>query len=127
LSEAETLEMVCVCVCIHRPIYFFLSCGASKRFRVMASLYGASRPKLLDAPHSAELLCTSDQPDAGTSTWQHTQQTSMPPEGFETTVPVSERTETHALERAATRIGLHIYSVRTLPFYTSPPLKRVVV
>jgi len=27
---------------------------------------------LPDAPHSVVLLCTSDQPDAETSTWQHT-------------------------------------------------------
>jgi hypothetical protein len=28
-----------------------------------------------DTPHSAGLLCTSDQPDAETSTWQHTTNT----------------------------------------------------
>jgi hypothetical protein len=29
----------------------------------------------------------------------------MPPEGFETTVPASERPQTRALDRAATGIG----------------------
>jgi hypothetical protein len=33
-------------------------------------------------------------------------QTSMPPAGFEPTVPVSERPPTHALDRKATGIGL---------------------
>jgi hypothetical protein len=32
-------------------------------------------------------------------------QTSMPPVGFEPTIPVSERPKTHALERTATGIG----------------------
>jgi len=48
-----------------------------------------------DAPHSVGLLWTSDQPDAETSTWQHSQQTSMPPAGFEPTIPASERPRTH--------------------------------
>jgi len=38
----------------------------------MASRYGASRSHLLDTPQSAGVLWTSDQPDAETSTWQHT-------------------------------------------------------
>jgi len=37
---------------------------------------------------------------------QHSQQTSMPPEGFEPTIPASERPQTHALDRAASGIGL---------------------
>ena len=35
----------------------------------------------------------------------HNRQTSMPPAGFESTIPVSERPQTHALYRAATGIG----------------------
>jgi hypothetical protein len=35
----------------------------------------------------------------------HNRQTSMPPVGFEPTIPVSERPKTHALERTATGIG----------------------
>jgi hypothetical protein len=62
-----------------------------------------------DTPHSVGLLWTSDQPDADTSTWQHTnthkRQTPMPPEGFEPTIPASERPLTHALDGAATGIG----------------------
>jgi hypothetical protein len=39
----------------------------------------------------------------------HNRQTSMPPVGFEPTIPVSERPKTHALDRAATWIGhLHL-------------------
>jgi Ca2+/Na+ antiporter len=47
-----------------------------------------------DTPNSVGLLWTSDQPDAETSTWQHTaltRETSVPPAGFELTIPASER------------------------------------
>jgi hypothetical protein len=53
---------------------------------------------------------TSDQPDAQTcyrtTHNTHKGQTSMPPLGFEPTVPASERLQTHALDPAATGIGL---------------------
>ena len=35
----------------------------------------------------------------------HKRQASMPPAGFEPTIPASERPQTHALDRAATGIG----------------------
>jgi hypothetical protein len=35
----------------------------------------------------------------------NTTQTSMPPVGFEPTIPVSERPKTHALDRTASGIG----------------------
>jgi hypothetical protein len=50
----------------------FFSCDAVARFWVMVSPYGASRSHSLDTSYSVRLLWTSDQPDAGTSTWQHT-------------------------------------------------------
>jgi len=31
----------------------------------------------------------------------------MPPTGFELTIPASERSQTHALDRVATEIGKH--------------------
>jgi hypothetical protein len=41
----------------------------------------------------------------------HKRQTSMPPVSFEPTIPASERSQTHALDRAATRIGpMHMYT-----------------
>jgi len=52
-------------------------------------------------------------PFADTSTWQHTAlnktQISMMPVGFEPLIPVRERSQTHALDRAAIRIGLFPY------------------
>jgi hypothetical protein len=48
--------------------------GASLRFRVTATPYGASRSHSLDTPHSVGLLWTTHQPDAETSTSQHPQQ-----------------------------------------------------
>jgi hypothetical protein len=44
-----------------------------------------------DAPQSLGLLWTSDQLVTETSTTQHTQQTSIPPVGFETTIAAGER------------------------------------
>ena len=48
------------------------SCGASTRFQIMASPYGASRLHSWYTPHLAGLLWKSDRPVAATSTWQHT-------------------------------------------------------
>jgi hypothetical protein len=49
----------------------------------------------------------SDQPYTETSTWQHTTLTTdiMLLEGFEPATPISERPQTHALDRAVTGIG----------------------
>jgi hypothetical protein len=64
-------------------------------------------PSQSDTPHSVGLLWKSDQPDAETSTWQHT--TLMtdihPPAGFGHAIPASERPQTHVLDFAATGIG----------------------
>jgi hypothetical protein len=56
-----------------------------------------------DIQHSVGFIWTSDQPDAENSdNTQHSQQTYMHPTGFESSIPVSERPQTHASERAAT-------------------------
>jgi len=52
----------------------------------------------------------SDQPEAETSTCQHTTFTRdtyplPPPAGFESTIPASVRPHTHALDFAASNIG----------------------
>jgi hypothetical protein len=39
----------------------------------------------------------------------HKRQTSMPPAGFEPTIPVIQRPQTHTLERTAAGIGHHRY------------------
>jgi hypothetical protein len=69
-----------------------------------------------DTPHLVGLLRTGDRTDAETSTctahnYRKTQ-TSMPPAEFEPAIPASERPQTHALDRAATGIG--ICTVRAL-------------
>ena len=48
-------------------LVFFLSCGASAHLRVVSSTFEVSTSNL-GTPHSVELLCTSDQPDAETYT-----------------------------------------------------------
>jgi len=53
-------------------IFFVSTRGASSRFRVSASPYGASQSYSLDTPHSVGLLRMSDQSYVETSTWQHT-------------------------------------------------------
>jgi hypothetical protein len=65
--------------------------------------FEASRSHFLDTPHSAGLLWTRDQLVAETSTWQHT---TLTIDRFEPTILVSERPQTHALDRTATGIGL---------------------
>jgi hypothetical protein len=55
------------------------------------------------------LLCTNDQPEAETSVWQHTiittDNTTIPPAGYEHTIPTNERPQKHVLDGAATGIG----------------------
>ena len=65
-----------------------------------------------DAPRSVGLLWMSDQPVTETFTWQHTQQISMLPVGFETKISASERLQTYALDRAATFVGVKFATVR---------------
>ena len=62
-----------------------------------------------DASQSVELLWTSDQPVAETSTWQHTTLTTniYAPVGFEPTISAAERPQTYALDRAATGTGIY--------------------
>jgi hypothetical protein len=79
----------------------------------MASPYGALRTHS-DTPQSEGLLCVSAQPVAETSTWQHTtlttdRQTAMPAAGFGPTTPENERSQTDALDCAATGIGIQKY------------------
>jgi hypothetical protein len=67
---------------------------------------------LRHTPQSVGLLWTRDRPVAEISNWQYkhcTRQTSMPPVGFEPTIPASVRPQTYALDRAATGIGYSKY------------------
>jgi len=71
-----------------------------------------------DTSQSIRLLCTSDRLDAGTSTSRSTtltrNKTSMPPAEFEPTILASERSHTHALDRASTGIKTEESSVQSL-------------
>ena len=59
-----------------------------------------------DTPYAVGLLWMSDQPNAETKHSTHKRQTDIhDPAGFEPTIPVSERPQTHALDRAAAGIG----------------------
>jgi len=58
-----------------------------------------------DTPHWVELLWTSDQPEAETCTWQHSQQTHINAlAGFDPAVLASELPQTHAFDLVATGI-----------------------
>jgi len=54
-----------------------------------------------------------DRPVTESSSWQHIilnkRQTAITPMGFEFAIPASDRLQTHALNRAATDIGLFLY------------------
>ena len=59
---------------------------------------------------TSRLHWMSDQSNAETPTWQaahntHKIQKSIPLAGFEPVIPARERSQTHALDRAATGIG----------------------
>jgi hypothetical protein len=90
-------------ICSSVPKHFFYS-GATSPQWAKSPLTGLH--DCTQTPHSVALLWTSDQPDAETSTWQHTTLTTdrhpCPPGGFEPTIPASDRPQTHALEGAAT-------------------------
>jgi len=62
-----------------------------------------------DTSQSVGLLWKNDQPDAETSTWHYTTHTRdrlpHPSTGFETAVPASDWSQTHALDLEATEIG----------------------
>ena len=58
-----------------------------------------------DTPHSVGLLWTSDQLDAETTHDTRKRQPAMTAAGFEPAIPTSERSQTHALDRAATGTG----------------------
>ena len=58
-----------------------------------------------DTPHSVALFWTSDQPDAETSPDNSLETDIYDPAGFEPTVPVRERPQAHALDRASTAIS----------------------
>jgi len=94
---------------IHSPISFFY--------------HGATAPSGLRPLHYRRFIIlrhttasrtppwTSDQPDAGASTRQHTtlmRQKHMHPARFEPTIPSSKLPQTHALARASTGIG-HVF------------------
>jgi hypothetical protein len=67
-----------------------------------------------DTSHSVRILWTSDQPDAETSTWQHTPLTrDRQPCSWRDSIPKSqqsERRQTRTLDCAATRISFCYYS-----------------
>jgi len=95
-------------------IYIFY-CGASIRHRFMASPHGASRSHSLHNSSSVWLHWTGDRTVTETSIWQHTKTqeslASMTPEGFEPTIPASERPQTIALDSAATGVGQAVQNV----------------
>jgi len=96
--------------------------GASIRIRVMSSPYGAWRTHSFDTPHvqydsSGWVISPTQRPPPDNT--QHNRQTSMALEGFEPTIPASERPQTYALDRAAIGIGPLFY---TLCSYRPPSL-----
>jgi hypothetical protein len=93
---------------LHSQHILFLR-GASTRFQVMASSYGASHSRSLDTPHSVGLLWTSDQPDTKICTGQHTTLT--------TYINTSGGIRTHhPSKRAATGIGPNITYVSAINY-----------
>jgi hypothetical protein len=69
-----------------------------------------------DTPHSVDLVWTSGQPVAETSSWQHTALTKdrnpCPPAELEPALPASDRPQTHSLDREATGIFSFFYTTQ---------------
>jgi len=93
----------------------FSPCGALIRSWVMASLYRASRSHWLDTTVGRTPLDEWSAQRREQYFPIHTsykRQTSMPPAGFDPTIPASERPQTHALDSAVTGTdGYRIYSI----------------
>ena len=99
-------------------IYIFFFCGAAtQRGSRPPHSWGFFLITHNDAPQSVELLWTSDQLVAETQK-THNRQTSMPPEGFESTLSVGERPQSYALDRAATGTGTVKVNLYSIVFYT---------
>ena len=100
------------------PLIFFSVSLWSKSRSWRLSLR-ASRSQS-DPPHAVGLLWTSDQPEAETSTWQHRTLTidkyPCPHARVKPTIPANEQPQTHAWDRAATRIGNSKYRSINLVF-----------
>jgi hypothetical protein len=78
-----------------------------------------------DAPQPVGIFWTSGLPEAGISTWQHSQEKDIHvPAGFEPAVLASEWSQTHALDCAATGFGQMLqYSSKMFSYITCTPLK----
>jgi len=105
ISVGHPLNAESIYILFRNSVYFFPHCATSPHWD-KASL--SRLPDHTQTLYSEGLLWTSDQPDAEplylTTHTTHKRQTSMPPAGFEPTIPGSERPQTHALDRAATGI-----------------------
>jgi hypothetical protein len=102
---------------VHTSLFFLLSFVVlpSSTYTVGAEIFSFLWFLLITftyTPQSVGLLWTMDRPLAEISTWQRTntykRQTSMPPLGFETTIPASARPQSYAWDRVATGIGIII-------------------
>jgi hypothetical protein len=74
--------------------------------------YWAAEAHSMAHTRSIGLFWTSDKArlrDHLTTGNTHTRRSSMPPSGFEPTIPASERLQTHALDSAATGTGKQAY------------------
>ena len=81
-----------------------ISCGASNGCRVMVCPYGASRSHSLDTPFLAEPACRRDLYHLHTTLTRD--KYPCPGRDSKPTVPASERSQTHTINRAATGVGL---------------------
>ena len=97
-------------VCIHRHevLHAFLTASAQQPLEGLGLLIIEASRSHSDTPQSVGLLWTSDQPDAETSTGQHTALTSGKYPCYQRdSNPQSQRPHIHAFDRADTGIDSH--------------------
>ena len=111
VSECNTMVYVCVYTFFHVALFdLFAGHGFPRSWGSTITLrhttFGRTPLDEWPAWHRDLFLTTHNT---------FKKQTSMPPAGFELTIPASERPKTHALDRAATGIGVYTYIIKVNP------------
>jgi hypothetical protein len=101
---------------IYISVWPFLSTHCKgKGLLLNMTILNVSHTRTHSHTQSVGFLCMRDQPVAESCSWQHIilnkRQTAITPVGFEPAIPASDRLQTHVLNRAATGVGLFLYTL----------------
>ena len=105
-SQGTFAVIHCLSYSLLSEMVFFLFCEASTRPQVMATPYRALRTQSNHTRKDSSEWVISPSHRPLPDNTQHSQLTSMPAAGFEPAIPAKEQSQTDALDRAATGIGI---------------------